>query len=338
MAQLKELLVTGPARFLTKIKADVEGNADTATKATADASGNNIVDTYATKAELETEAAARVAQDADIRNKHLPLIGGNMSGHIYLTGAKESSSTNNTSQIIFGTSENNHVAISSNNNALVINPTKDTTANQIVLYLDKASQFPSGITANVTGSLSGNASTATKATQDASGNTITTTYATKAALNEHVNKKDNPHGVTKTQVGLGNVDNTADKDKSVATAVKAEQDASGNNIVNTYETKANAITGLSVSGKTVTYTKGNGTTGTITTQDTDTKNTAGSTDTSSKIFLIGATSQAANPQTYSHNTTYVDANESLHSTSVTVATKAKMSWNSTEECIDFTFI
>jgi len=35
--------------------------------------------------------------------------------------------------------------------------------------------------------------------------------------------------------------------------------------------------------------------------DNDTKNTAGSTDTSSKIFLIGATSQAANPQTYSDN-------------------------------------
>ena len=38
---------------------------------------------------------------------------------------------------------------------------------------------------------------------------------------------------------------------------------------------------------------------------TDTKNTAGSTDTSSKIFLIGATSQAANPQTYSDNEVYV---------------------------------
>lgn len=37
----------------------------------------------------------------------------------------------------------------------------------------------------------------------------------------------------------------------------------------------------------------------------DTKNTAGSTDTSSKIFLIGATSQAANPQTYSDNEVYV---------------------------------
>ena len=39
--------------------------------------------------------------------------------------------------------------------------------------------------------------------------------------------------------------------------------------------------------------------------DNDTKNTAGSTDTSSKIFLIGATSQAANPQTYSDNEVYV---------------------------------
>jgi hypothetical protein len=37
----------------------------------------------------------------------------------------------------------------------------------------------------------------------------------------------------------------------------------------------------------------------------DTKNTAGSTDTSSKIFLIGATSQATNPQTYSDDQCYV---------------------------------
>ena len=39
--------------------------------------------------------------------------------------------------------------------------------------------------------------------------------------------------------------------------------------------------------------------------DTDTKNTAGATDTSNKIYLIGATSQAANPQTYSHDTVYI---------------------------------
>lgn len=48
---------------------------------------------------------------------------------------------------------------------------------------------------------------------------------------------------------------------------------------------------------------------------TDTKNTAGSTNTSSKIFLIGATSQAANPQTYSHDTAYVGTNGHLYSAS-----------------------
>lgn len=47
--------------------------------------------------------------------------------------------------------------------------------------------------------------------------------------------------------------------------------------------------------------------------DNDTKNTAGSTDTSSKIFLVGAASQAANPQTYSHDTAFVDANGRLNS-------------------------
>ena len=46
---------------------------------------------------------------------------------------------------------------------------------------------------------------------------------------------------------------------------------------------------------------------------TDTKNTAGSTDSSSKLFLIGATSQAANPQTYSHDTAYVGTNGKLYS-------------------------
>lgn len=54
--------------------------------------------------------------------------------------------------------------------------------------------------------------------------------------------------------------------------------------------------------------------------DTDTKNTAGSTDTSSKIYLIGATSQAANPQTYSHDTAYVGTDGKLYSGSKVVLT------------------
>ena len=53
--------------------------------------------------------------------------------------------------------------------------------------------------------------------------------------------------------------------------------------------------------------------------NTDTKNTAGSTDSSSKLFLIGATSQAANPQTYSHDTAYVGTDGCLYSGSKKVS-------------------
>lgn len=70
---------------------------------------------------------------------------------------------------------------------------------------------------------------------------------------------------------------------------------------------------------------------------TDTKNTAGSTDTSSKIFLIGATSQAANPQTYSQDTTYVDTDATLASTKVRVAEKCTLQFNTTTNALDFVF-
>lgn len=39
---------------------------------------------------------------------------------------------------------------------------------------------------------------------------------------------------------------------------------------------------------------------------TDTKNTAGATNSTDRLYLIGATSQGANPQTYSKNTVYIE--------------------------------
>ena len=53
--------------------------------------------------------------------------------------------------------------------------------------------------------------------------------------------------------------------------------------------------------------------------NTDTKNTAGSTDTSNKIYLIGAPSQAANPQTFSQDTVYVGTDGCLYSDSKKVS-------------------
>ena len=62
---------------------------------------------------------------------------------------------------------------------------------------------------------------------------------------------------------------TALKASAADTATKATQDSAGQQINTTY------IKGLSVSGQTVTYTKGDGTTGTIKTQDTNTTYSAG---------------------------------------------------------------
>ena len=54
--------------------------------------------------------------------------------------------------------------------------------------------------------------------------------------------------------------------------------------------------------------------------NTDTTTTTGATDTSSKIFLIGATSQSTAPTTYSHDTAYVGTDGCLYSNSSKVAT------------------
>ena len=60
--------------------------------------------------------------------------------------------------------------------------------------------------------------------------------ADKEALDCHFKDDENPHKVTKQQVGLGNVDNTADIDKAISTAaqnaldLKAEKEVVGNHV------------------------------------------------------------------------------------------------------------
>ena len=65
--------------------------------------------------------------------------------------------------------------------------------------------------------------------------------------------------------------------------------------------------------------------------NTDTKNTAGSTNTSSKIFLVGATSQAASPKTYSHDTAYVGTDGCLYSNSTRVVSEVISSTEPTNQ-------
>ena len=66
--------------------------------------------------------------------------------------------------------------------------------------------------------------------------TAASTYATQATVTSHINNKNNPHTVTKAQVGLGNVDNTSDIDKPVSTA----QATAINNAVSTHNVSETA--------------------------------------------------------------------------------------------------
>ncbi|MBS6366957.1 MAG: hypothetical protein KH420_06360 [Clostridiales bacterium] len=50
----------------------------------------------------------------------------------------------------------------------------------------------------------------------------------QANLSNHINDKSNPHGVTAAQVGLGNVDNTADADKPISTATQTALNGKAN--------------------------------------------------------------------------------------------------------------
>ena len=96
---------------------------------------------------------------------------------------------------------------------------------------------------------------------------IKSLFATKTELASKANDSDVAHksgdetiAGTKTFSSniVGNLTGNSD------TATKATQDSVGQQIDTTY------IKGLAVSGRTITYTKGDGTTGTITTQDTNT--------------------------------------------------------------------
>lgn len=55
-------------------------------------------------------------------------------------------------------------------------------------------------------------------------NIDSTKFATKDELNDHVRDKNNPHNVTKEQIGLGNVDNTADMNKPISTPTQLALD------------------------------------------------------------------------------------------------------------------
>ena len=75
----------------------------------------------------------------------------------------------------------------------------------------------------------------------------------------------------------------------------------------------------------------------LTDNNTDTKNTAGSTNTTSKIYLIGATSQTTNPQTYSNSGIYGTNGVLTTSKTRIGGGNVTLEYNTEDECLDFVF-
>lgn len=96
------------------------------------------------------------------------------------------------------------------------------------------------------------------------------------------------------------------------TATKAQKDVNNNDITS-YVKEVRAVTGTDQ----IQFIDGGGNV-LVTITTTDTKNTAGSTNTTDKLYIVGAKTQDANPQTYSNSTVYTQSGE-LYSNSKQVA-------------------
>lgn len=201
----------------------------TAAKATADANGNNIANTYATKDALSSEESARKAADALL----IPLTQKGVAG-----------------------------GVATLDNVGKVPAAQLPSFVDDILEYDSLSDFPEeGESGKIYVATDTNRQYRWSGTQYteiskslALGETSSTAYRGdrgKAAY-DHISNKSNPHGVTKSQVGLGNVDNTSDANKPVSTATQAELDKkvdkvsgkglSTNDFTSTYKSNVDANT------------------------------------------------------------------------------------------------
>lgn len=156
---------------------------------------------------------------------------------------------------------NNHLYLCMSNNgpatAVVAPETNDSVWQKIPLKQDVLALVPDSTT-----TVKGIVQLSDNITADASS--ITKAVTPHAIVQQNYAKSIN--GVkpdTSGNVSISRVNSAASAD-TAKSATKATQDSAGQQINSTY------IKSLSVNGRTITYTKGNGTTGTITTQDTNT--------------------------------------------------------------------
>ncbi len=307
----------------TKFTGDLNGNAATATlasKATGDGNGNEIISKYASSLSASGTTLTLKAKNGDTLSTVTTQDTKNTAGSsqkatkIYIIGAESqatSAQTYSSSKVYItdGTVTATTFSGALDGNAatatLATKATGDGSGNEIISKY-ASSLSASGTTLTLKAKNGDTLSTVT--TQDTKNTAGSTDSTSKLFLIGATSQAANPqtYSSSKVYVTDGTVTATTfsgalSGNASTATlADKATGDGSGNEIISHYASE------LTVSGTTLTLKAKNGDTlSTVTTQDNDTKNTAGSTNDTSKLFIIGAKSQAANPQTYSSSKVYI---------------------------------
>lgn len=188
-------------------KGDLNGNAATATKATQDGNGNIITDTYALKTSLPTKVS-QLTNDAGYLTKHQSL-----------DGCAKISEVNSFS------GENTFTRVAEFEEGITL-PAASTDSDELpypITFINNIDPPYGGMIGGLSSTeYTGNAATATIATQDSDGNPINTTYAKKSDVaNTYAQKTDVESGLAKkadkatTLAGYGITDGatTADLQK-----------------------------------------------------------------------------------------------------------------------------
>ena len=332
-----DLIVTGAARFLNTINGSISGNAATATKATQDESGNNIKASYASSISISDHTITLknkngvslgtvTVPDNATDNTKLPLAGGTMTGTPKFATSSISEFSGNVPFIlgIEAFADGGAVKWKASSNVTVGSAATATSAKQLSsfasilgnshadalkTYFDEnKSNVPRDQIIDFYSSAYGNGSQYM--------GYFLSGYDTNPYGGFYVAHYNTPYYVgiqsgSYSQSKLGRFPtNPTSGQIIIADGTDGILKSSGYTIAKSVPSNA---------------------------EFTDTKNTAGSTDTSSKIFLIGATSQAANPQTYSDNEVYTTSGV-LTTKSVQVGGgSATMEYSATTKSINFVF-
>ena len=315
--------IAGTKTFSSTISGSISGNAATATKATQDGSGNVISSTYLTKTDASNTYLGKTAKasSATVADSANAVAWGNVSGKPDTFTPANHNQASNTINALTG------YAKASSASALTATDTLNSALGKLEKSLD--------------GKLA-TTGTAAKATADASGNTITSTYATKTELANGLNgKADKENSIffidgtgTEAGVWLGTHTEITEYFQGLTIAYKVGvAGVSGGSTLNINNLGAVAVVRNNGSAITTHYGVGSilvltydvgSDTGTaywkLADYDSDTK-TRSSNKASTKMYIIGATSQSTSGQTtYSNSKCYIGTDNCLYSNGSKVAT------------------